>query len=540
LTSPLCLVSRTNNRSSTLKGLKASSREDQSWLRKIAFRLFGGTSLASSSPIAGRITAYPNPLPADLDSPGTLSWECNAKKVELHLSRDGGPEKRVSGRTNGSFDVKRIQAGINYTFRLYDLTKAPRLLAELEVSREVAGRITANPNPVPFEAAGKTKLSWDIPSTVGAEICVSKDGGAEQLVCCANSGSLEVDWLQPGQEYSFRLYSQKSPRRVLDEVTVSHSGTDTLVKLIADVLPKYLHHENFPTWFRLWEKSGFHVTPVHFYEPIPNVQSLSDTLWERVQELRGIEMNAATQLALLRDVFPLYKNEFGRIPTDPATGSNAFYLKNNRFEGLDPMLAYCMVRHFNPRQIIEVGGGYSTLLLAQAAQQNGNTALHCIEPYPEDFLMKGAAGLTTLRAQRVEEVDLTVFSRLEARDVLFIDTSHVVKIGGDVNFLFLEVLPRLKPGVIVHLHDIFLPFEYPRDWVIAEHRFWTEQYLLQAFLTFNSEFEVMVSAGYLNAYYLEELKALFPKCEPWFGGSFWMRRKPSAAASSVKKSGATP
>jgi hypothetical protein len=100
-----------------------------------------------------------------------------------------------------------------------------------------------------------------------------------------------------------------------------------------------------------------------------------------------------------------------------------------------------------------------------------------------------------------------------------------VKIGGDVNYLFLEVLPRLKPGVIVHVHDIFLPFEYRRDWVLDKFRFWTEQYLLQAFLTFNSEFEVLMANYYLSRYHQEQLKAIFPNLSRWIGGSLWMRRK---------------
>jgi hypothetical protein len=100
-----------------------------------------------------------------------------------------------------------------------------------------------------------------------------------------------------------------------------------------------------------------------------------------------------------------------------------------------------------------------------------------------------------------------------------------VKIGGDVNYLFLEVMPRLKAGVIVHVHDIFFPFEYRRDWVLEEFRFWTEQYLLKAFLIFNPEFEVLMANSYLNHYHLPDLKAAFPHLRRWIGGSFWMRRK---------------
>ena len=129
---------------------------------------------------------------------------------------------------------------------------------------------------------------------------------------------------------------------------------------------------------------------------------------------------------------------------------------------------------------------------------------------------------------KVQDVDVEFFSQLESGDILFIDSSHTVKIGGDVNYLFLEVLPRLKAGVIVHVHDIFFPFEYRRDWVLEEFRFWTEQYLLQAFLIFNSEFEVLMANSYLNHYHRPDLKAAFPDLRRWIGGSFWMRRKPIA------------
>ena len=153
---------------------------------------------------------------------------------------------------------------------------------------------------------------------------------------------------------------------------------------------------------------------------------------------------------------------------------NDFYLRNGRFQSVDALVAYCLIRHFRPRQIIEVGGGYSTLLLAMAARKNGSTVLRSIEPYPAEFLTNGVDGLAELLTEKVENVALSYFSELEENDCLFVDTSHVVRIGGDVNYIFLEVLPRLKPGVIVHIHDIFLPFDYPQVWVIERRRFWTE------------------------------------------------------------------
>ena len=216
--------------------------------------------------------------------------------------------------------------------------------------------------------------------------------------------------------------------------------------------------------------------------------------------------------------------------------SPSFHLDNGLFGGIDALVAYCMIRHFQPRLIIEIGGGFSTLLLTEAAAKNNTSALTCIEPFPQEFLKQGVPGLHRLIEKKVQDIDLEFFSELHSGDLLFIDSSHTVKIGGDVNYLFLEVLPRLEPGVIVHIHDIFLPFEYRRDWVLGEFRFWAEQYLLQAFLAFNSEFEVLMANNYMAHRYLEDIRAAFPTLEKlkaappnsvrWGGGSFWMRRKP--------------
>jgi len=183
-----------------------------------------------------------------------------------------------------------------------------------------------------------------------------------------------------------------------------------------------------------------------------------------------------------------------------------------------------MVRHFKPNLIIEVGSGYSSLLSAQAGQKNGNTELICIEPYPAEVLKKGFPGLKQLVTTRVQDMDPTFFEQLQAGDILFIDSTHVVQIGSDVNFLFLEVLPRLKPGVIVHIHDIYLPAAGRRDWVMENTRFWNEQYLLQAFLIMNKGYEVLFANYYVSGRYLQDLKATFPHSPYWHGSSFWMRR----------------
>jgi len=463
------------------------------------------------------------------------------------------------------------------------------------LDKSVAGKIVAVPNPVSF-GESSVRIVWGTNDPAGGEVRVSTAPGDEMLLSRGPSGQMEISWIADSTTYEFRLYAASQPdapvasvkvRRDLDsapmilreladevlrgnidmaelsrfvatvtpaclrsanfreffpvvlhELAVMREKIDIteLSQFIATVMPRCLHSGKFQDIFPVWEGHGFHVTPVHFYQPIPDTQSLPETLWNRPSELVAVDMNDSVQLDLLRTRFQKFRDEYEQFPTTTPEEPGHFYLNNHLFDGTDALVAYCMTRHFQPQLIIEVGSGFSSLLLGQAATKNNNSALICIEPFPQEFLKHGFRGLDSLIEKKVQDMDLDFFSQLGPSDVLFIDSSHTVKIGGDVNYLFLEVLPRLKPGVIVHVHDIFFPFDYRRDWVKEELRFWTEQYLLQAFLAFNSEFEVLMANRYLAHKYPEDLKAAFPSLGKlkadskdsinWGGGSFWMRRKP--------------
>jgi len=428
-------------------------------------------------------------------------------------------------------------------------------VSNTERARAITGKISANPNPISF-GQGCVVISWETSDPAGAEVRVSTSPGDEKLVSQGQSGRTEISWVVDSTVYDFRLYAASQPETPIDSVQVRRDFDSApmvlreladealrgnidmaeLSQFIATVIPHCLHHGKFHEIFPVWERHGFHVTPVHFYQPIPDTQSLPETLWDRPSKLAGIDMNDSGQLDLLRRHFPKFRDEYEQIPIKPTGEGGGFHLNNRLFDGTDALVAYCMVRQFQPRLIIEIGSGLSSLLLAQAAARNSSSNLTCIEPFPRELVRKGFPGLRSLIEKKVQDIDVEFFSQLESRDLLFIDSSHTVKVGGDVNYLFLEVLPRLNPGVIVHVHDIFLPFEYRRDWVMDEFRFWGEQYLLQAFLTFNSEFEVLMANRYLAHRYLEDLKAAFPNLGNlkaalpnsvrWGGGSFWMRRRP--------------
>jgi methyltransferase family protein len=413
----------------------------------------------------------------------------------------------------------------------------------------ITGKISANPNPVSF-GQGSVVISWQTNDPVGAEVRVSTHPHDEKLVSKGRTGRTEIPWVVDSTIYEFRLYAASKPeapidcvkvrrdfdsvpmilRELAEEVIRGNIDMAELAQFIGTAVPRCLHGGKFHEIFQLWQRHGFHVTPVHFYQPIPDTEVLPETLWKRPSKLAGIDMNDALQLDLLQRHFPAFRDEYERFPTKPTTDSSEFYLDNHLFDGADALVAYCMVRHFQPRLIIEVGSGFSSLVLGKAAAKSNTSALICIEPFPRQFLRQGFLGLRSLIEKEVQAIDLEFFAQLGSGDILFIDSSHTVKIGGDVNYLFLEVLPRLRPGVIVHVHDIFLPFEYGRDWVLDEFRFWTEQYLLQAFLMFNSEFEVLMANSYLSYYHQEDLKAAFPDLADLGGGSFWMRRRTRAAA----------
>jgi predicted O-methyltransferase YrrM len=288
--------------------------------------------------------------------------------------------------------------------------------------------------------------------------------------------------------------------------------------------------------FRLWEARGYHITPVRFSEPIPDTRELPETLWDQPSEMVGVEMDEAGQLARLARFAEAYKAEYDAFPRKPTDDPRTFYLNNGTYGIVDAEILYCMVRHYRPRRMIEIGSGNSTLLTAQAIRRNraDDPSYACefiaVEPNLERsprqrLLSEGLPELTRLINATAQAVPLEQFACLEADDILFIDSSHILRIGSDVQYLFLEVLPRLRPGVVVQVHDIFLPAEYPRRKILEQFRFINEQYLLQAFLAFNRSFAVLWGGSYMHLRQPESLERAFASytrnSRP---GSFWMRR----------------
>lgn len=282
--------------------------------------------------------------------------------------------------------------------------------------------------------------------------------------------------------------------------------------------------KRIPVTTRVWDR--FNVSPVshHYYQPIFNPHTLQPGLWAAPRDMAGVDLNVERQLELIRGF--CYQEELQLLPTEKID-SLGFY-HNQSFGPADSEILYNVVRFFKPEKVVEIGSGYSTRMMKRALDQNrkeGIFATHiCIEPYEMPWLE--LLGLDEVIREKVEDVSMDIFTSLNENDVLFIDSSHVVRTGGDVLFEVLEILPRLKKGVLVHFHDIFLPYEYPQQWLVSNRRFWTEQYLLQAFLVFNSEFEIISAVNWLANNHQDELSKVCPvySREKRGHGSFWIQK----------------
>ena len=277
-------------------------------------------------------------------------------------------------------------------------------------------------------------------------------------------------------------------------------------------------------YFSHWQSNGYHVLPVHYYSPIPNTNDLPEDLWDKMTPLRGVDMCDKEQLEFMQTSVLVFQSEFDVFPDKPGENPSVYYHNNAFFVGADALVLYSLVRSLKPRRIIEVGSGFSTRIILHALDHNEGGELTCIEPYP-DAILDNHPGITHLIRKRVQDVDIVLFDDLGMNDILFIDSTHTVKTGSDVVFLFLEVLPRLKPGVVIHVHDIFIPRDYPKDWIMKAHMFSNEQYLLQAFMQYNDTFQVMFCSAYMTIRYQQEVQNLFGKYPRWNEGCSWWMRK---------------
>lgn len=282
--------------------------------------------------------------------------------------------------------------------------------------------------------------------------------------------------------------------------------------------------ERFPLSRRILSAVGVFPIVDHYYEPLINGSLLLKPL-DQPRSLPGLDLNIADQLQLLKAFrFSAELQPF----TAPKRDDLTYSFGNGFFDSGDAEFWYNLIRLRKPKRIIEIGSGNSTLLAIEAVRRNlaevpGSVCEHtCIEPYEMPWLER--SGVRVIR-ERVETVDQALFRSLEAGDLLFIDSSHVIRPQGDVLCEFLEILPQLRPGVAVHVHDVFTPRDYPRSWVVDKVRLWDEQYLLEALLSGSRDWKVLGAVNFLKHDHFTALQAACPFLtqdrEP---GSFYIER----------------
>lgn len=271
------------------------------------------------------------------------------------------------------------------------------------------------------------------------------------------------------------------------------------------------------------------ATPGHFYSPIPDIRYVRDhrsTLFARDRtSCPGIDLGPQRQIGLVRGLASYY----GEMPF-PETKKEGlrYYFDNPYFGHGSSIVLYSLMRHFHPRRIVEVGSGFSSAAMLDVNDLffGGDIPFTFIEPYPErlySLLSVKDRERHHIIVESAQQVPPTVFGELESNDILFIDSSHVAKVGSDVVFLLTEILPALRTGVLVHIHDIYWPFEYPEDWVLRGTA-WNEAYLVKAFLQFNSSFEILLFDSYLALHHPDLMRECLPQFLPDGGSSLWLRR----------------
>jgi hypothetical protein len=275
-----------------------------------------------------------------------------------------------------------------------------------------------------------------------------------------------------------------------------------------------------------------HFPPIgHFYSLYPDIDELmrkADRVFNQDKEIMDVDLNEEQQLVILHKMTQLYDSipRWEHISNSDSTSSLRYRYGNNNLSAGDAIGLHCMLRILKPNRLIEVGSGYSSAVTLDTNEfyLDNSTKLSFIEPYPQllQSLLK-TDDVIELLVQGLQDTSLAVFEQLESGDVLFIDSTHVTKVDSDVNYLLFEILPRLKPGVIIHIHDIFYPFEYPKEWII-DGRCWNELYLLRAFLQNNPNYSILYFQNMIEKKHADKFKQKWPLNGSFHGGSIWLRK----------------
>jgi hypothetical protein len=279
------------------------------------------------------------------------------------------------------------------------------------------------------------------------------------------------------------------------------------------------------TGFKRIQELGYHLQPNDFYTPLNDVSFLDANrdLWVDPPPVAAIDWAPERQIEVAAEV-GRFVDELHDVPENSSrTGE---YCWNNAFwNNADALVQYGLVRSRQPARYVEVGCGWSSLLLARALGRNPRPCrVDLVEPYGDERLLATLPQEWARHRTILQRAPFELFERLDTGDVLFYDGSHCAKVASDVTWFFFQVLPRLKPGVLIHLHDIFLPEDYPQEWLFERGQTWNEQYVLQAFLMHNTAYRIVIANRYLFRHDPSRLEALYKGVQPPWGCSFWLEK----------------
>ena len=273
---------------------------------------------------------------------------------------------------------------------------------------------------------------------------------------------------------------------------------------------------------------GMNIVPVNYYSTVPSVVEIENSFEYQGDEMPWLSdeiFDAKLMLELLAELAP-FAEEFDPPTTGDEQLCDRYFWENSQFSHSDAMAYYCFIRRFQPKTIIEIGAGFSTLVAREAIDKNGSGKIICVEPYPRPFLASiPHTEVVNLTAQNISAEWLN--DHLQDGDLLFIDSTHTVKTGSDCLHIYLKLLPQIKRRIHVHAHDIFLPCGMPKNWMLDHQIFWTEQYLLLAYLLGNSRTKVVYGSAYHEKINLSALKNFMRGRGNAGGGSLYFEQLPS-------------
>lgn len=270
------------------------------------------------------------------------------------------------------------------------------------------------------------------------------------------------------------------------------------------------------------QKMSVNVLPCDFYSSTPSIEEIENSFEYASEEPPYFNPQIFDKKRFQKTLESLieFSKEFNPPKDGDEENCQKFFWKNTQFSSCDAMAYYCFIRQIQPSNIVEIGSGFSTLVALEAIEMNGAGSVHCVEPFPRNFLKNNKR--VNLNCVKVQELEVEFFNDiLQDGDILFIDSTHTVKSGSDCLHIYLRLLPEIRKNIYVHVHDVFLPYGMPEKWLAEQQIFWTEQYLLLAFLIDNPKASLLYASNFnANNYYWLIKKFMNRKSTPG-GSSVW-------------------